>query len=622
MKQLNKILTLIVLFALIANTSAMGQNKAITRVEPLNWWVGMTNPNLQVMVYGPKVANHNVSVNYPGVELKQVIKVANPNYLFLDLVINKNTQPGTFNIVFTSGKKTVATYPYQLLAREQGSAQRQGFNSSDAMYLIMPDRFANGNPQNDNVQGMIEKADRSAPYGRHGGDLTGIEKHLDYIESLGMTAIWLNPVQENNQPEASYHGYAITDFYKIDARLGSNNDFKNMVAAANKEGIKIIMDMVFNHCGTGHWWMNDLPSNDWINQWQGFTRSNYRLSTVSDPHVAQSDLALATRGWFDTSMPDLNLQNPLMANYMIQNSIWWIEFAGLQGIRQDTYPYPDKEAMRQWNLRVREEYPNFNIVGESWISSPSKLAYWQKDFPNRDGYNSELPSIFDFPLMEALRRALNEKESWDDGLMRLYDTLADDHLYPNPDNLVTFAENHDIGRLMFFMNEDVRKFKMAMAFLATTRGTPQLYYGSEILMTGNGFDGHANIREDFPGGWQNDKTNAFTKQGRTEVQNDAWNYMSTVFNYRKNNPALQTGRLLHFIPANEIYVYFRLHNNKSVMVIMNNSNDKPQAVNTLRYTEGMNGFSKGKNIETGKVLNDLSIIDVPAKSAVIIELFN
>jgi neopullulanase len=309
-----------------------------------------------------------------------------------------------------------------------------------------------------------------------------------------------------------------------------------------------------------------------------------------------------------------------MANYMIQNSIWWIEYAGLQGIRQDTYPYPDKEAMRQWNLRVRQEYPYFNIVGESWISSPSKLAYWQKDFPNHDGYNSELPSIFDFPLMEALRRGLNEKESWDDGLMRLYDILADDHLYPNPNNLVTFAENHDIGRLMFFLNEDVRKFKMAMAFLATTRGTPQLYYGTEILMSGNGFDGHSHIREDFPGGWPGDKTNAFTAIGRTAAQNEAWNYMSMVFNYRKNNPVLHNGRLLHYIPMDEIYVYFRLLGDKGVMVVLNNSDDKAKTINTKRFAEALEGFTKGKDIETGKTIDDLTNIDVPAKSALIIEL--
>jgi glycosidase len=614
------IIGLVLALCLMATQWAEAQKTSVQRVEPLNWWVGMANPNLQLLVYGPNIADAKVSINYNGVELKQVIKVSNPNYLFLNLVIDKKCQPGTFDIIFSSGKKTVATYPYQLLAREQGSAQRQGFNSSDAMYLILPDRFANGNINNDEVAGMIEKPDRTALKGRHGGDLQGIEEHLGFVRDLGMTAIWINPVQENNQTKESFHGYGITDYYKIDPRFGTNADFKKLVATANKNGLKVIMDMVFNHCGINHWWMNDLPSNDWINQWPSFTRSNYRLSTVSDTHVAQTDLDLATKGWFDNTMPDLNLLNPLTANYMIQNSIWWIEYAGLQGIRQDTYPYPNKEGMRQWNLRISEEYPNFNIVGECWITSTSKLSYWQKDQVNRDGYDSELPSVFDFPLMDAMHKAFNEKEGWDNGLVRLYDVLADDYLYPNPDNLVVFAENHDIGRITTILGDDIRKFKMVMAFLATTRGTPQLYYGSEILMKGNKGVSDAELRYDFPGGWPGDKVNAFTPQGRTKEENEALNYMSTVFNYRKNNAVLHTGRLLHYIPQNEVYVYFRILGDKTVMVIMNNADDKSQSVSTARFTEAMNGFTKGKNIETGAAINDLTSIEVPAKSALILEL--
>ena len=605
---------------LFAGFWSSAQKNVISRVEPLNWWVGMTNPNLQIMVYGPNIAANNVSISYTGVELKHVIKTENPNYLFLDLTLAPNTQPGKLPIIFTSGKKTVATYQYDLLAREQGSASREGFNSSDAIYLIMPDRFANGDPNNDQVPGMVEQHNRKAPYGRHGGDLKGIQNHLDYIQDLGMTTLWLNPVQENNQIESSYHGYAITNYYNVDARLGTNEDFKALTAACRQRGMKMIMDMVFNHCGIGHWWMNDLPMKDWINQWNSYTPSNYRLSTISDPHVSQTDLELATRGWFDRSMPDLNLQNPLMLNYMIQNSIWWIEYVGLQGIRQDTYPYPDKQAMREWNLRVRQEYPNFNIVGETWISSASKLCYWQKDFPNKDGYNSELPSLMDFPMLEALRRAFNEKESWDDGLIRLYDVLADDHLYPNPDNMVVFPENHDIGRLMYFLGDDIHKFKMAMAFIATTRGIPQLYYGSEILMSGNGFEGHSFLREDFPGGWAGDTINAFTASGRTNRQNEALNYMSKIFNYRKNNPVLHNGKLLHFVPKDEVYVYFRMLNNKAVMVMMNNADRTPKTVNMERFNEVLKDYRTGKDIVTDKMINNLKQIDIPAKSALIIEL--
>lgn len=605
---------------LFAGFWSSAQKNVISRVEPLNWWVGMTNPNLQIMVYGPNIAANNVSISYTGVALKHVIKTENPNYLFLDLTLAPNTQPGKLPIIFTSGKKTVATYQFDLLAREEGSASREGFNSSDAIYLIMPDRFANGDPNNDQVPGMVEQHNRKAPYGRHGGDLKGIQNHLDYIQDLGMTTLWLNPVQENNQIESSYHGYAITNYYNVDARLGTNEDFKALTADCRQRGMKMIMDMVFNHCGIGHWWMNDLPMKDWINQWNSYTPSNYRLSTISDPHVSQTDLELATRGWFDRSMPDLNLQNPLMLNYMIQNSIWWIEYIGLQGIRQDTYPYPDKQAMREWNLRVRQEYPNFNIVGETWISSASKLCYWQKDFPNKDGYNSELPSLMDFPMLEALRRAFNEKESWDDGLIRLYDVLADDHLYPNPDNMVVFPENHDIGRLMYFLGDDIHKFKMAMAFIATTRGIPQLYYGSEILMSGNGFEGHSFLREDFPGGWAGDTINAFTASGRTSRQNEALNYMAKIFNYRKNNPVLHKGKLLHFVPKDEVYVYFRMLNNKAVMVMMNNADRTPKTVNMERFNEVLKDYRTGKDIVTDKMINNLKQIDIPAKSALIIEL--
>lgn len=613
-----------ILFATILFTSLsanlLAQKPAITRVEPLNWWVGMANPNLQILVNGPSISTTNVSITYPGVELKKVTKVQSSNYLFLDLTISPQTQPGEMSIVFTDAKKNVLTYRYQLKARDAQSAMRQGFNSSDAIYLIMPDRFANGDPSNDSNSALVEQGNRQAPYGRHGGDIQGIINNIDYLSKLGMTAIWLTPALENNQKESSYHGYAITDYYHIDAREGSNEKYKEMVDKCREKGIKVIMDMVFNHCGSGHWWMQDLPMNDWINQFPQFTRSNYRLSTVADPHASKADVKGTTQGWFDMSMPDLNLRNDFMLNYMIQNSIWWVEYAGLQGIRQDTYPYPDKEGMRKWNERIAQEYPNFNIVGECWISSPSKLCYWQKDFNNNDGYNSELPSLMDFPLMEALRRALNETGSWDNGIVRLYDILADDHLYPNPFNMVAFPENHDTDRLMATFKDDIRKFKMAMAFIATTRGIAQVYYGTEILMNGSGKQGDAFKREDFPGGWPGDAVNCFTAEGRTQTQNEAWNYMSKVFNYRKTSEVIHKGQLIHFIPENEVYVYFRVLNNKAVMVLMNNNDNDSKTINTERFAEVMTSFTKGQNIENGQVLSSLKEIEVPAKSAMIIEL--
>lgn len=602
-------------------STLFGKNKTeLKKLEPANWWVGMKVPTLQLMAYGSHISETHVSINYPGVEIQKITKVNNPNYLFIDLFIEPGTQPGTVPISFYLGKKLIKKVDFPLLERKANSPNRIGFNASDAIYLIMPDRFANGNPANDDQPGMLEKANRKAPYGRHGGDLKGISDHLDYIQEMGFTAIWLNPVQENNQPRSSYHGYAITDYYKVDARLGSNEDFKQLVDKCNQKGIKMIMDMVFNHCGHFHWWMDDLPTKDWLNQFPEFTRSNYRLSTVSDPYASKADLAKTTQGWFDTSMPDLNLRQPLLLNYLIQNSIWWIEYADLSGIRMDTYPYPDKDGMAIWAQRIMQEYPHFNLVGEAWISQASKLAYWQKDFPNKDGYNSFLPSLMDFPLYEAMKAAFNEETTWDKGLLRLYDVLADDHLYPDPMNMVVFPENHDAGRLFHFISKDLKKLKMVLAFAATTRGILQLYYGTELLMDGDGLKSHADIRKDFPGGWPGDKTNAFTQAGRTKPQNEVIDFMTKLLNYRKHSEVLHTGKLIHFIPEDELYVYFRYTDEKAVMVILNNSKAQNKKVNTRRFKEILHDYTQGINIISGERLTNLSFIQSPAKSATIIEL--
>ncbi|MDA3835280.1 MAG: alpha-amylase family glycosyl hydrolase, partial [Spirochaetales bacterium] len=508
----------------------------------------------------------------------------------------------------------------ELLAREEDSASREGFNQSDAIYLIMPDRFANGNPDNDEVEGMLEKPNRSEPYGRHGGDLEGIRNRLDFIADMGFTSIWLNPVLENDQPQSSYHGYAITDYYQVDRRLGTNEEYKDLVDAGRQKGLKMIMDIVFNHFGSLHWWMKDLPTNDWVHQYPEFTRSNYRLSTVSDPYASEADLSLTTRGWFDTTMPDMNLGNELVKNYLIQNSIWWIEYVGLQGIRMDTYPYPDKDAMAEWILRVKAEYPDFSIVGESWISEPSKLVYWQKDFPNQDGYNSQMKSLMDFPMAEALGSAFNEGEGWDSGLQKLYDVLADDHLYRYPKDLVVFAENHDLGRMAHFYNSDINKMKMAIAFLGTVRGIPQWYYGSELIMAGDGGDSHGNIRQNYPGGWPGDVTDAFTRAGRTEEQNEVFDFLTKVMNYRKTSEVLHQGNTLHFLPQNEIYVYFRTLNDEAVMVMLNNNADNNTAVDMSRFSEILENYSGGTEVISGKKYDSLTRISVPAKSALIIEL--
>lgn len=617
---LKKTPAILLLFLFIMTFGAPAWAQNIERIEPASWWIGFQNPTVQILVHGENIAALRPSINYPGVQLERTTAVENPNYLFLDLRIDPEAQPGKVKLRFFQGKKERTTATLELLEREENSANREGFNQSDAIYLIMPDRFANGNPDNDEMVGMLEKPDRSEPYGRHGGDLEGIQNRLDFISDMGFTSIWLNPVLENDQPQASYHGYAITDFYQVDCRLGTNREYKALVDAGRQKGLKMIMDMVFNHCGSQHWWMNDLPTHDWVHQYPEFTRSNYRLSTVSDPYASEADLNLTTRGWFDTTMPDMNLGNELLKNYLIQNSIWWIEYAGLQGIRMDTYPYPDKEAMAEWVLRVKAEYPDFTIVGESWISEPSKLVYWQKDFPNQDGYNSQMKNLMDFPMAEALGSAFNEDEGWGSGLQKLYDVLADDHLYRYPKHLVVFAENHDMGRMAHFYNSDVNKMKMAIAFLGTVRGIPQWYYGSELVMGGDGGVSHGAIRQNYPGGWPGDETDAFTASGRTEEQNEVFDYLTKVMNFRKTSEVLHHGNTLHFLPQDEVYVYFRYLNDQAILVMLNNNADNHTAVDMSRFSEILKDFSQGTEVVSGKKYDDLTRLTVPTKSALIIEL--
>ena len=608
--------TTLVLIGILLLKTAFTQ-VTIDHVEPPNWWTGMKSNSLQLMIHGNDIGKTKPSLEYAGVKIKDVAN-AGDDYLFIDLAISNSAKPGSFTISFKEKDVEVASRKYELKARLEGSAKRAGFNTSDMMYLIMPDRFANGDPSNDDMPEMLEKADRSNPNGRHGGDIKGIVDHLDYLKNLGVTTIWCTPLLENNMPAYTYHGYAVTDLYKIDPRFGTNQSYREMVEAAHSKGLKVVMDMVFNHFGTNSYWMKDLPQNDWVNQWPEYTRSNYRGGVLSDPYRSQYDEKKMATGWFDTTMADFYQKNPYVAKYLIQNSIWWVEFAGLDGIRQDTYPYSDKDFMAVWMKTLRDEYPNLNTVGEAWINYPPQVAYWMDNKDNKDGYRSYLSHVFDFPLMGAIQKAFNEGDGWDTGLARLYELLSQDFLYSDPSKLITFADNHDIER-MYPVLKSVENVKMALAFLATTRGMPMLYYGTEALSDRGTLEGDPGKRKDFPGGWKGDKTNIFTGDNLSNEQKEVLDYTSKLFTWRKSNTAVQQGKLTHFIPENGIYVYFRTLEKESVMVIVNN-NKETKTLETKRFDENIKGFKRGKDVMDGNKLKDLSNIEVQSKSVKIIEL--
>jgi glycosidase len=582
------------------------------------WWAGMKSPDLQLMIYGEKISAADITLKYPGVELVSVTKVQSPNYLFIDLKMDKNVKPGKLDIQFKVGNKVVATYPFELKTRENGSSERAGFNGSDVIYLVTPDRFINGNPNNDWVEGMREKPNRNNKGGRHGGDIRGIINSLDYLQKMGFTAVWLNPVLENNMTDFSYHGYSTTDFYKVDPRYGSNEEYRALNDELDKRGMKLIMDMIFNHCGSEHWWMKDMPMADWINNYPEYKITTHRRTVNQDPYASESDRKAMVDGWFVPTMPDLNQRNPYMEKYLIQNSIWWIEYVGLEGIRQDTWPYPDKDMMANWTKQVLNEYPNFNIVGEEWTVNPAIVSYWQKGKHNADGYKCYLPSLMDFPLQNAASSGLKNRKNVNDGLLQIYESLANDFLYPNPDNLVIFPDNHDMSRFYVQVGEDAALLKMGLAFFLTTRGIPQIYYGTEILMRHDG-DDHGNIRADFPGGWQGDKVNAITGEGLSAEQKEMQVFLAKIQNWRKEKTVIHSGKLKHFVPEDGVYTYFRYNDDEAVMVMLN-SNETDKTVTTKRFSEITNGYQKGKEIITSKEISTISEIKVPAKSVMIIEL--
>lgn len=595
-------------------------NIQVQKMEPPFWWTGMNNPNLQILVYGTDIGFTEPGIKYPGVILLESRRVENPNYLFLNLRLEDNCEAGTFSIKFNKDGQELFTRNYELKQREDGSASRKGFDRTDVLYLLLPDRFSNGDPANDQVDGMREGLDRSNPDGRHGGDIRGILNHLDYIQETGFTGLWINPLVENNNPDHSYHGYAITDFYKTDPRFGSNEDYLDLVNQCHEKQLKVIMDVIFNHSSTYHWFIQDVPEQSWYHQHEQMTKSNFRATTIMDPYASDFDKNKMLTGWFDVHMADLDQQNPLLATYLIQNSIWWIEYSGIDGLRVDTQPYPYKEFISDWGKAIIDEYPDFNIVGEAWLQKEAFTAYFQKGTPNTDGYNSEIPSVTDFPLYFAMNAAYNEKNTWTEGLLRIYYVLAHDYLYGDPFENLIFVDNHDLTRFYTAIGADYNKWKMAMVMLTTLRGVPCIYYGTEILMEGNKDDGHGFIREDFPGGWSEDGRNAFIPTGRTEAEEDAHSFLQNLLQWRKGQDVIHYGKFKHFLPEDDVYVYFRYNDDACVMVAVNNSTNELKALDHKRFSECLDGYSGGINVITGEAVNYLEAFTIPPKSALLLEL--
>lgn len=564
------IIIVLALFAMLQTAFAI----EVKKVEPAFWWADMKETELQVMLYGENIAKSEVSITAQTAKIKEVVKLENPNYLLLYLNL-ADAKAEKFDIILTQGKQKKVVN-YELRNRKPNSSERVGFNSSDVLYLIMPDRFANGDTSNDVVKGMKEAiVDRNEPFARHGGDFKGVSDHIDYISNLGVTAIWFNPVLENDMPEGSYHGYAATDYYKVDRRFGTNEEFVALVDKAHNNGLKVVMDMIFNHCGSEHFFFTDKPSSDWFNYSDKYVQTSYRTTTQYDPYVLEADKKWAVDGWFVETMPDLNQRNRHVAKYLIQNSIWWIEYGGIDGIRQDTHPYADFDMMAEWCATVTKEYPDFNIVGETWYGNSPAIAYWQKDSKLSAPRNSNLRCVMDFPLMGAMSKAFDEETNWEAGMTRLYEILGQDFLFANPMELLIFLDNHDTSR--FFKNEEetenFTRYKQALAFLLTTRGIPQIYYGTEIFMPADKAEGDGKLRNDFPGGWADDSKNAFTAAGRSAKENKAFDYTSKLLNWRKGNEVIAKGTLKHVAPTNGVYVYERNYNGKSVVVMISGVNE-------------------------------------------------
>ena len=592
----------------------------IERIEPAFWWVGMHSDKLQLMVHGPRIAEAAPRIDDDasrGVRIESVSRVANPNYLFIDLRIAADAAPGRVDIVFSHGAERFHA-PFELRARAPGSAQRRGFDASDVILNLVPDRFANGNPANDNVPGYGDDANRSDDEaGRHGGDIQGIVDHLDYFHDLGVTMLWPTPLTENRQPKYSYHGYAATDTYRIDPRFGSNEDYRRMVQAARERGIGVIMDVVLNHIGSEHWWMHDMPTPDWIG-FGHYVQTQHARTTASDPYASRADARVYTDGWFSPNMPDMNQRNPFLATYQIQNAIWWIEYAGLSGLRVDTWGYSDQAFLQEWTRRVLAEYPRMNIVGEEWTSQPTVLMHWLGG--GRQARGTPLPSAMDFPLNGTLRKALaSDTDDLHAGLMDLYEALVNDVLYPQPERMVLFEGNHDLPRLFSVLKEDVGLTRMALAYVMTMPRVPQLYYGTEVLMTSPTVRDDGKARQDFPGGWAGDQVDAFTGKGLSAQQKDMQAFVRTLLNWRKTQTTVHHGRLMHFVPENGTYAWFRYDADSTVMVVIN-KNTKDTTLELARFAEVLRTPAQARDVLDGGQVTLGATLVLPARSVKIFEV--
>jgi len=608
---------ILMICSLFLGLQAMAQ---MERIEPPNWWTGFKQDSLQLMIYGNDMGYAKVSLEYPGIQLLGTEKADSPNYLFVNLIITETAQPGSVKLNFKFEDGSSEVIDYELKKREQAAEDFVGFDNTDAIYLITPDRFANGDPGNDINQGLKEKTiDLEDNYARHGGDIRGIIDHLDYIDEMGFTAIWSSPLLINDMKSGSYHGYAMTDFYKVDPRFGTLEEYKELSQKADGRGIKLIMDMVANHSGVEHWWMEDLPFKDWLNYQEKFENneelvfSNHRRTVNQDLYASKADIKEMTNGWFVPTMPDLNQKNPYLAKYIIQNNIWWVETLKLGGIRQDTYPYPDMKFMSTWAGAIMKEYPNFNIVGEEWSNNPLLIRYWQDGIEN--GYDSNLKSTMDFAMQTNIVKGLNEESGWDTGLQRLYDGLANDFAYASPENIMIFPDNHDMSRIYTQLNEDLESTKMALSYILSLPRIVQIYYGTEILMNDTAKPGdHGLIRTNFPGGWKDSRKNAFTGEGLSEEEKEMQRFLKVLLNYRKSSKAIQQGRLVHFTPQDKTYLLSREAGDETIVLILN-QNEEPIQLDLSRFAELELEGKQFVNLITNEKMTWGKSLELPARGA-------